>query len=471
MGCEKGEDSIDSGHGQRLKVYSLRGIVPQLALGLKREMMLRASVPWIGIDSRWRWFNLSVRPFFAGFGGQMHSRRHSVWTGAVLAGLFVAMLAGFAPLWLSVSAKTSTVGSHYFVYVGTYTGAKSKGIYGYRFDAKTGQFTPLGVSAEVVNPSFIVTDPHHRSLYAVTEMDENHGPDPYKTNGFISSFAIDPKTGSLKFLNKVDSGGGGPCHLVVDKTGKMLFVANYGSGNVASFAIQPDGSIGARTGFDQHSGSSADPRRQRGPHAHEVVLSPDNRFLFVPDLGLDQIKIYRVDAAKGTFTSNKPSFVSVKPGLGPRHFMFGVGARFAYAVCEMGSSVVVFSYDHVSGSLKPVQTISTLPSDFSGQDNSAEIGMDHSGRFLYASNRGNDSITVFKIDQHNGTLTKIQVVPTQGKIPRNFVIDPTGKYLVAANQNSDNMVVFKINQSTGQLTPANQALEIPSPVSVLFVPA
>jgi 6-phosphogluconolactonase len=400
----------------------------------------------------------------------MRSKRHSIRTGAALAGLFLAILAGLLPRWLSVSAKTSSAGSHYFVYVGTYTGAKSKGIYGYRFDAKTGAFTPLGVSAEVVNPSFVITDPHHRFLYAVTEMGETHGPNPYKTNGFISSFAIDPKTGSLKFLNKVDSGGGGPCHLVVDKTGKMLFVANYGSGNVASFAIQPDGSIGARTGFDQHAGSSIDPR-QRGPHAHAVVLSPDNRFLFVPDLGTDQIKIYRVDAAKGTFTPNNPAFVSVKPGLGPRHFMFGPGARFAYVVCEMGSSVVVFSYDHLNGALKPIQTISTLPSDFSGKDNSAEIGMDHSGRFLYASNRGNDSITVFKVDQQNGTLAKIQVVPTQGKIPRNFVIDPTGQYLVAANQNSDDMVVFKINQSTGELTPADQTLQIPSPVSILFIPA
>jgi 6-phosphogluconolactonase len=358
----------------------------------------------------------------------------------------------------------------YFVYVGTYTGADSKGIYGYRFDEGTGRLARVGVAAEVVNPSFAVTDPAHRYLYAVTEMNEQ-GPDPYKTEGYISSFSIDPRTGSLIFLNKVSSGGGGPCHLLVDKTGRILFVANYGSGNVASFAIEGDGRIGKMTGKDQHSGSSVNPLRQQGPHAHAVVLSPDNRFLFVPDLGLDRILIYRVDVAKRTFTLNNPSYVSVKPGLGPRHFVFGAEARFAYAVCEMGSSVVAFSYDHQSGTLTPVQTISTLPPDFYGEDNSAEIEVGPSGRCLYASNRGNDSITVFQIDMKTGLLNKIQIVPTQGKIPRNFVIDPTGRYLLVANQHSNNIVVFAIDSGNGKLTPTGRVLEAPSPISLLFVPA
>ena len=357
----------------------------------------------------------------------------------------------------------------YYVYVGTYTDADSKGIYGYRFDAATGRLAPLGIAAEVANPSFVVTDPAHRHLYAVTEMTER-GPNPYKTNGYISSFSIDSRTGSLTFLNKVSSGGGGPCHLVVDRTGKILFVANYGSGNVASFAIEPDGRIGVMTGQDQQSGSSIDPKRQQGPHAHAVVLSPDNRFLFVPDLGLDRILIYRVDEAKRTFTPNNPSYVSVKPGLGPRHFLFGAEARFAYAVCEMGSSVVVFSYDDQSGELTPVQTISTLPPDFSGEDNSAEIQAAPSGHFLYVSNRGNDSIAVFQVDARTGLLNKVQIVPTQGKIPRNFVIDPTGRYLLVANQNSNNIVIFAINPDSGQLTPTTQVTNVPSPVSILFVP-
>jgi 6-phosphogluconolactonase len=392
------------------------------------------------------------------------------WARWVVFAVLMLAWVGF-PRPLRGETKKIPAASSYLVYVGTYTAGTSKGIYNYHFDPKTGQLTPIGVAAEVVNPSFLVTDPQHRFLYAVTEMGQARGPDAYKTNGSISSFSIDRKTGALTFLNKIDSGGGGPCHLVVDKTGKMLFVANYGSGSVASFAIKPDGSIGERTGFDQHTGSSVDPARQKGPHAHAVVLSPDNRFLFVPDLGTDQIKIYRVDAAKGTFTPNDPPFATVKAGYGPRHFTFGLGAKFAYAVCEMGSSVAVFSYDPAKGSLTPVQTISNLPSDFKGVNNSAEIEVDRSGRFLYASNRGNDSITAFAIDPVKGTLTNVQVVPTQGNMPRNFAIDPTGKYLIAANQKSNNMVVFSIDPKDGQLKPAGQTLDISSPVDILFVPA
>jgi 6-phosphogluconolactonase len=211
--------------------------------------------------------------------------------------------------------------------------------------------------------------------------------------------------------------------------------------------------------------------RQDAPHAHEVVLSPDERFLFVPDLGTDLIKIYRVDTAKGTFTPNDPAFVRVNAGLGPRHITFGPGAKFAYAICEMGSSVVVFSYDSANGSLKPLQTISTLPPGFTEEDNSAEIALGKSGRFLYASNRGNDSITVFAIDPHQGTVTKVQVEPTQGKIPRNFAIDPTGRYLVAGNQKSNQMAVFAINEKDGQLKPTGQVVDVPEPVCIVFVPS
>jgi len=388
-----------------------------------------------------------------------------------------SLLIAFTLVWaivpqlLTAEANKMTPASPYLVYVGTYTATGSKGIYNYRFDPKTGKLTPIGVAAQIANPSFLATDPQHRFLYAVTEMGQEPGADSYKKNGSISSFSMDRKTGALTFLNKVDAGGGGSCHLVVDKTGKMLFVANYGSGNVASFAIKPDGSIGERTGFNQHSGSSVDPARQKGPHAHAVVLSPDNRFLFVPDLGMDQIKIYRVDAAKGTFTANDPGYATVKAGLGPRHFTFGRGAKFAYALCEMGSSVAVFSYNPVKGSLTPVQTISNLPDGFTGIDNSAEIEMDRSGRFLYASNRGNDSITVFAVDPAKGTLTKVQVVPTQGNIPRNFALDPTGKYLIAANQKSNSLVVLSVDPQDGKLKAAGQMLDVPSPVDVLFVPA
>lgn len=380
---------------------------------------------------------------------------------------FFVLAGANVPQPLGAATKKTPSASSALVYVGT----TSKGIYSYRFDTETGRLTPTGVAAEAATLQFLITDPQHRFLYTVTEGGRERGAKSHNTNGFVSSFSIDRKTGRLTFLNQVDSGGSVPCHLVVDKTGKMLFVVNYGTGSVVSFAIKADGSIGEKTGFDQHSGSSIDPARQEGPHAHATVLSPDNRFLFVPDLGTDQIKIYRVDAAKGTFTPNDPAFVSVKPGYGPRHFTFGLGAKFAYVVCEMGSSVIVFSFDPVKGSLTPVQTISDLPSDFKGVDNSSEIEVDPSGRFLYASNRGHDSITVFAIDPGKGTLTKVQVAPTRGEIPRSFAIDPGGKYLVAGNQMSNNIVVFAIDQNDGTLKPAGQVLDISLPVVISFVPA
>ncbi len=335
---------------------------------------------------------------------------------------------------LAKSFQTATAFS-YFLYVGTYTGPKSKGIYGYRFNAATGQLTPLGMKAEIENPSFVVTDPGHRFLYAVTEIG-NDG----KTSGIVNSFAINAKNGDLKLLNRVNSGGGDPCHLTVDMSGKTLFVANYDSGNVAAFALNEDGSIGKQTGLSQHRGSSINPLRQAGPHTHEVVVSSDDRLLLVPDLGIDAISVYKLDAAEGTFAPNDPASVSVKPGSGPRHLVLSPGGKFAYVINEMGSSVVVFSFDAAKGSLTFVQTISTLPSGFIGENSSAEIQIDTAGRFLYASNRGHDSIVVFTIDPRHGTLTKIQTVLTQGKTPRNFVIDPTGKYLLAANQDSNEIV-------------------------------
>jgi len=388
-----------------------------------------------------------------------------LWMRLALSGFFaLACISG--PRALGAPPRSLPVASSYFVYVGTYTGPQSKGIYAYRYDPKTGQYTPMGVAAEVKNPSWVITDPRHRFLYAVSEVG-NDG----KVHGSISSYAIDPKTGALKFLNKVDSGGGGACHLVVDHTGKMMFVANYGTGSVASFALHADGSIGDQTGFDQQHGSSVNPVRQEGPHAHAVVLSADNRFLIVPNLGTDQVKIYRVDAAKGTFAPSDPASISVKAGLGPRHFTFGRTGKFAYLLCEMGSSVVVFSYDAAKGTLTPLQTIYNLPPDFKDENNSAEIEVDQSGRFLYASNRGHDSITVFAIDPGKGTLTKVQVAPTKGSIPRNFAIDPTGKYLLAANQKSNQLVVFAIDPKDGQLKLTGQSMDISAPVSIVFVPA
>jgi 6-phosphogluconolactonase len=393
--------------------------------------------------------------------------RSSLFGAATLATtrLYAGAILG-DPLHSALSAATPPLADRYFSYVGTYTGPKSKGIFAFDYNAKTRQFTPLGVQAEVVNPSWIETDPQYRYLYAVSEIGYRAG-----TGAYISSFAINRKTGALSFLNKVSSRGGGPCHLAVDHIGDVLLVANYGTGSIASFAINADGSIGNSLDFAQDTGSSINPKRQSGPHCHSVVLSPDNRFLFVPDLGSDQIKIFRFDAANGQFAPNNPPFISVTPGYGPRHFTFGVGGRFAYLVCDLGSSVMAFAYNSNSGSLTHLQTHSNLPPNFTGIDYSAEIHLDKSGRFLYASNRGNNSIAAYAIDRRKGTLSLVQIAPTLGKTPRNFVFEPTGDRILVANQDSDEMRVFNVAHDTGKLTPTDVQLGVPSPACIHFVPA
>jgi 6-phosphogluconolactonase len=364
------------------------------------------------------------------------------------------------------SASSERAEGKYIIYVGTYTGPNSKGIYAYRFDTKTGKAESIGLAAEIVRPSFLAVHPNQRFLYAVSELGNNG-----REDGSITAFAIDRKSGMLTALNTVSSGGGGSCHLVVDKTGRALVVANYGSGSVAAFKVNPDGSLSGPNVVMKHSGSSVDPKRQTGPHAHAVVLSLDNRFVLVPDLGLDQIRSYRLDVASANLTANDPPFVTTKPGSGPRHLAFSPNGKFAYSVHEMGSMVTVWSYAAASGKLTEVQTISTLPADFHGEDNSAEIEVDSRGRFLYASNRGHDSITVFAIEPKDGRLRLVENVPTQGKTPRNFNIDPTGRYLFAANQNTNNIVAFRIDPQTGRLTPTGQILDVQSPVCVQFVRA
>ena len=364
---------------------------------------------------------------------------------------------------LTLAAAESPKGK-YLVYVGTYTGPNSKGIYAYNYDAKTGKVEPIGLAAEIVRPSFLTVHPNQRFLYAVSELG-NDG----KTNGSITAFAIDRKSGTLTPLNTVSSGGGGACHLVVDKTGVSLVVANYGGGSVAAFKVNSDGRLSDATVLMQHSGSSVDPRRQTRPHAHAVVLSPDNRFVLVPDLGLDQIRTYRFDPARASLTPTDPPFVATKPGSGPRHLTFSPNGKFAYSVHEMGSMVTAWSYAADEGKLTEIQTISTLPADFHGEDNSAEIEIDSKGKFLYASNRGHDSTAVFSIDPADGKLKLADNVPTGGKTPRNFKIDPTGRYLFAANQDSNNIVLFKIDPKTGRLTPTGNVLQVQSPVCVQFV--
>ena len=371
--------------------------------------------------------------------------------------LITALVALAAALWATPGAEAAA--KRYLVYVGTYTGPQSKGIYAYRFDAGTGKLDPVGLVGELTRPSFLTIHPNQRYLYAVSELG----------NSTVTAFEINAKTGILTLLNTVPAKGSSACHLIVDQTGKSLVVANYGNGGVAAFRVAPDGRLSESTVQVQHSGSGPDASRQRGPHAHAVVLSQDNRFVFVPDLGLDKIFAYRLDPAQATLTANDPPFVTVAPGSGPRHFAFHPNGKFAYSVNEMKSSVTAFSYDRKNGALTNLQTVSNLPQDFSGTDNSAEIDVDSAGKFLYASNRGHDSITIYKIDLHKGTLATVDRVPTQGKTPRGFKIDPTGGYLLAANQDSGSIVVFKRNPATGRLTPTGQTVNVGSPVCIQFL--
>lgn len=350
------------------------------------------------------------------------------------------------------------------VYFGTYTRQKSKGIYVARLEAATGKLTAPELAAELPNPSFLAVHPNRRFLYAVSEMGGG------QKGGAVSAFSIDATSGKLTFLNRASSGGSGPCHLVVDKTGRNVVVVNYGSGSVAVLPLEADGRLREASSFIQHKGSSVNPKRQQGPHAHSVNLSADNRFAVVADLGLDQVLVYRLDAAKGVITPNDPPFTAVKPGSGPRHFAFHPKGKFAYVINELASTVTAFAYDAARGVLKEIQTTTTLPADFSGVNYTAEVQVHPSGKFLYGSNRGHNSIAVFQVDGRKGTLTAVEQTPTQGKTPRNFGIDPSGTWLLAANQDTDNVVAFRIDQKAGRLTPTGQTLEVGAPVCVKFVP-
>jgi 6-phosphogluconolactonase len=353
------------------------------------------------------------------------------------------------------------------VYIGTYTKGDSKGIYAYRFQPKTGKLTSLGLAAETVNPSFVAIHPNHRFLYSVSEIGDFQG----GKTGAVSSFAIDSNTGLLTRLNTVSSKGSGPCYVRVDPTGKSLLVANYGSGSIAAMPIKSDGQLGEAVSAIQHAGTGSDPDRQSGPHAHSINPSPDNRFAIVADLGLDEVLVYKLDPAKALLKPNDPPFTKVAPASGPRHFAFDPSGRFGYVINEMKSTVTAFSYDKNHGVLKEIQTITTLPKDFSGKSSTAEVQVHPSGKFLYGSNRGHDSIAMFTIDQKTGMLTSTGNVSTQGKTPRNFGIDPTGNFLFAANQDAGGVVVFRIDANTGKLTPTGDKLDVPFPVCVKFMPA
>jgi 6-phosphogluconolactonase len=361
------------------------------------------------------------------------------------------------------------------VFIGTYTDpilfgtgqvlqGKGEGIYVFRLDESSGALEAVGKTTGVTNPSYLAFSPSRRFLYAVNELKTYEG----RPSGTVSAFAVDGRTGKLAFLNRQLTHGTDPCHVLVDDDGAHVFVANFASGSVCVLPVGEDGSLGEACDFVQHVGSSIDPSRQKGPHAHSVTLDPANQFTFVPDLGLDRLMVYRFDRRRGMLEAHASPWIKMKPGAGPRHVSFHPGGRFAYLVNELDSTVAVLSYDAAAGAFGWLQTVPTLPEGFAGASTCADIQVSPSGSHVYASNRGHDSIAIFRTDQRSGRLTVVGHEPTQGGIPRSFGIDPSGRFLLAANQDSDTVVSFRI-EADGQLNPAGHVAKVPTPVCVKFL--
>lgn len=358
------------------------------------------------------------------------------------------------------------------VYIGTYTEAlphvagRGKGIYRCQLDLSTGALTPLDHTPNIVNPSYLVVDPTQQYLYAVQETDEGHNP-------AVFAFAIEPETGSLSFLNQQPAHGGLPCHIATDRTGRFVLTANYGTGSASVLPVLDNGQLRPVVAVVQHQGSGVNPARQEGPHAHAVVFDSTNRYVFIPDLGLDKIMIYRFDQSQGQLVPHEPPFCQLHAGAGPRHFVFHPNGQYAFVMNELDATVVVLAYNEENeedeATLSPVQTISTLPSDFDGERSGSAIRVAPSGRFVYAANRGHDSIAIFAFDEATATLSPLGHESTQGQTPRDFALDPSGTFLLAANQDTDTIVTFRIDQQTGQLEQTGHVAHIPNPTCVAFV--
>jgi 6-phosphogluconolactonase len=345
------------------------------------------------------------------------------------------------------------------VLVGTYTDQESRGIYRFRFDEATGVLTADGLAAETKNPSFLTSDSKGRFLFAVNETDPSGG---------VSAFAVDAKTAALTLINQQPSGGGSPCHLTLDHTGRFLLVANYG-GSAAVLPVGPDGKLSPAVTRIAPEGRGPQPN-QDASHVHGVYLDPANRLLLVPDLGIDKVLLYRFDAKTGSLTPGDPPAAALAAGAGPRHLALSPDNRFVYVVNEIDSTVATFAFDAEQGRLEGRGTVSTLPAGFKGKNTTAEIAVHPSGRFVYASNRGHDSIAVFTVDAASGALRQVEVVPVGGREPRHFAIAPSGRWLLAGHQNSDGIAVFRLDPATGRLASAGATVRAPRPVDIFFLP-
>jgi 6-phosphogluconolactonase len=348
--------------------------------------------------------------------------------------------------------------AEYLMLTGAYTGGPIKGIYAFHFSTANGKLSASGVAAETPNPTFLVEHPSHQFIYAVNAKE-----------GTVSAFAVDLKHDRLTFLNRVPSHGEGPCHLAFDRTGRWLAVANYDSGSLAILPVGADGKLGEAVSTDHHEGSSIHPR-QKSSHANGVSFSMDNRFLFLADLGLDKVFVYHFEASHGAIAPNDPAFVATARGAGPGRVLVHISGQVLYVLNQLNSTVTVYLYDAPGGTLKPIQTLSTLPAGYMGTNTASEIVQSTGGTLLYCSNRGNDSIALFSIDVNRLNLTPIDYMPTLGQSPDEFAIDPTGAYLLAANQDSSTVTVFRTQHMTGQLRPVGHPTTAPAPTSVVLIP-
>jgi 6-phosphogluconolactonase len=378
---------------------------------------------------------------------------------------FVGLLAGGLPFLMNARSQNLSLGDKdsMLLLVGTYTsgGSKSKGIYVLKFDRRNGGIAPHSVVDGVEEPSFLAIDEGRKFVYAVNETLEYNG----QKSGSVSSFALRPDTGSLAFLNKQPSMGAAPCNVTISRDGRFVLVANYLGGNVAVLPVNKDGSLAPAVDVKQHTGSGPNKDRQDAAHAHSVILDPKGRFAFVNDLGVDRIFIYEFDARTGGLSPNRNQpYYQTKPGAGPRHFKFHPSGKYAFVINELDMTISSLAYDAAKGTLKDIQTVSTVPSGFSGGNTCADIHITPDGSFLYGSNRGHDSLVGFKVDRSSGRMELIGHTSTQGKTPRNFTIDPTGRYLLVANQRSDSIVVFEIEKKTGGLKAVGDGVNVPSPV-------
>ena len=340
-----------------------------------------------------------------------------------------------------------------------FVGSGHKNISAFWLNMTSGALSPIGEVAQVAAPSFLAISPSRKFLYAVSE---GQGRD----NSFVNAFRIDSKTGELASLNRQPSGGSGPCHVEVDQGGGNVLAANYNSGSVSVFPVDKEGALGPMSAFIQDHGSSVNPRRQAGPHAHCIVTDRNDKFAFVCDLGLDKVLVFKFDRSKGSLAANDPPFSTVKPGSGPRHIAFHPNGRFAYVINEMAATVTAFAYDHARGVLSEIEDQPLLPKDFKGQNTAAEVAVHPSGKFVYASNRGDDSIVVFRCDPATGRLAFVERASSEGKTPRHFEIDPTGAFLLAANQSSGTIIVFRIEPKTGRLQPTGNKTVADAPTCV-----